>query len=90
MSECICGKCPSIFNFSDSEDGEYLCLVSMERLNLEHRVCVEQLDRMNIFNVVNVAKKPTEDQQKFIELNTRYWKKRKEIIEVELERRGKE
>lgn len=89
MSKCICGKCPSVFGFSNSEDSEYLCLISDEQLKLELRVCVEQLDRMNIFNIVNMAKKPTEDQQKFIELNIKYWKERKEIIEMELERRGK-
>lgn len=89
MSECICGKCPSTFGFSDSEDSEYLCLVSEERLGLERRVCLEQLDKMNIFNVVNTGKKPTDEQQKFIELNTKYWKGRKEIIETEFDRRGK-
>lgn len=89
MSECICGICPSTFGFSDSEDSEYLCLVPEERLGLEHRVCLEQLDKMNIFNMVNAGKKPTEEQQKFIDLNTKYWEERKEIIKMEFSRRGK-
>lgn len=90
MSECICGKCPSTFGFSDSENSEFLCLISDEKLSLEHRVCLEQIGKMNMINAINLGKKLTEEQQKFMELNTKYWKERKNILEMERNRRSKE
>lgn len=87
MSECICSKCPSTFKFSDGEGEEYLCLVDESVLHLEHRVCMEQLGRMNIFSVINTGKKLTDEQQKFLDLNINYWNEREKIITAEFNRR---
>lgn len=87
MSECICGNCPSTFKFASSEEEEYLCLIDGDILRLEHAICLEELGKMGVFNMVNIGKKLTDEQQKFLDFNTNYWSEREKITTIELNRR---
>lgn len=87
MSECVCGKCPSTFKFSDGEDEEYLCVMSGEQLSLERRTCMEQIGKMCVYSVINTARPLTEDEKQFLEHNLKYWEARQKILAEEAYRR---
>lgn len=90
MSECVCGKCPSTFKFSDGENEKYLCLMDEKELGLERRICLEQLGKMCVFKMVNQTRSLTEKEKQFEEHTTTYWNARQKILDEEVERRQEE